>query len=770
VRLIVARPRRRIGNVPAEATSFVGRRRELAEIRKTLADARLVSLVGPGGVGKTRLAVRIATDLRRGFAGGAWWVELAEIREAALVTNAVVAALDLRDLAATNPSQLLLSHLRDSELLLVLDNCEHVLDAAAHLVAEVLRAAPNVRVMTTTREPLQVPGEHVVPVPPLGLPPAGGGELLSQLRQNEAVLLFTERAVAASGSFELTSSNQAAVVGLCRRLDGLPLAIELAAVRTRVLTAEQILDRLTDRFVLLTGGGRAALPRQQTLRTTIDWSYDLLSSEEQTLLRRLCVFAGRFTVDDAETVCATGDGTAAEALDLLSALVDKSLVTKEDVRRVACFRLHETMREYAALRLRDAAEEEVLDESFVEYYRMRCLEAEDDARHRTLEWLQWVELEIDNIRSALQKCLATSDWRRGLELATSIGYYWVTRGTTESMRWFDDLLAVAAGSADVPARAYHFRGWLSMRQADPEAARPWLARAISAARAAGQLSQLSESLSTAATAENMAGDHAAALRLLDEAGAITPGLSHYPASIGLIQARAIHAFFDGDLDTAKATSADGARLSREVGDLYYLVQMLQYLGQAAMLAGDVAASKPRFLDALRIARQIDDRLAQYDLLSLLGWHAAMSGHPRLAAQLLGAAEAVGSGAGAGMAGPAMPLLARANEAAASALGESRFEAAFEAGRRMGREAALRIALSESEELDTDPSDQIATGPLAKREAEVARLVAEGLTNKQIGTRLFISERTVATHVRNILNKLGFGSRAQIASWMASSGS
>ncbi|HEX8508201.1 MAG TPA: LuxR C-terminal-related transcriptional regulator [Propionibacteriaceae bacterium] len=766
----MARSKLRIGNVPAEATSFVGRRHELAEIRKTLADARLVSLVGPGGVGKTRLAVRMATDLQRGFAGGAWWVELAEIREAALVTHAVVAALDLRDLAASNPSQLLLAHLRDIELLLVLDNCEHVLDAAAHLVAEVLGAAPGVRVMTTTREPLQVPGEHVVPVPPLGLPPAGGGEPLSQLRQNEAVLLFTERAVAASGSFELTSSNQAAVVGLCRRLDGLPLAIELAAVRTRVLTAEQIFDRLTDRFVLLTGGGRAALPRQQTLRTTIDWSHDLLSSAERTLLRRLCVFAGRYTVDDAQAVCATGEGTAAEALDVLSALVDKSLVMKEDVRGVACYRLHETMREYASMKLRDAVEEEALDESFVEYYRTRCLEAEDDARHRTLDWLQWVELEIDNIRSALQKCLATSDWRRGLELATSIGYYWVTRGTTESMRWFDELFAVAAGSGRVPARSYHFRGWLSMRQIDTEAARPWLARAMSSARAAGQLTQLSESLSTAATLENMAGDRAAARRFLDEAEALTPGLGHYPASIALIQAQAIHAFFDGDLDTAKATSADGARLSRKVGDLYYLVQMLEYLGQAAMLAGEIAASKPRFLEALRIARQIDDRLAQYDLLSLLGWHAAMAGQAGLAAQLLGAAEVVGSGAGAGMTGPAMPLLVRAKEAAVTALGESRFGTAFEAGRRMGREAALRLALSESAEIVAEPSDDVATGPLAKREGEVARLLAEGLTNKQIGTRLFISERTVATHVRNILNKLGFGSRAQIASWVASSGS
>ena len=455
---------------------------------------------------------------------------------------------------------------------------------------------------------------------------------------------------------------------------------------------------------------------------------------------------------------------------MLSALVDKSLVMKEDVGRVACYRLHETMREYASLKLRDAAEEEVLDESFVEYYRIRCLEAEEDARHRTLEWLQWVELEIDNIRSALQKCLATSDWRRGLELATSIGYYWVTRGTTESMRWFDQFLAAAAGSPDVPARAYHFRGWLSMLQIDTDAARPWLARAIAAARATEQLAQLSESLSAASTAEHMAGDGSAARQLLSEAEALAPRVHSYSAAIGLIQARAIHAFFEGDLDTAKATSLDGARLSREAGDLYYLQTMLMCLGQVSMLTGDVAASKPRFVEALRIARQIDDRITQYVLLSLLSWHAATSSHPRLAAQLRGAAEAVGSGAGAGIAGPALPLLARANEAAASALGESRFEAAFEAGRRMGREAALRIALSESEEIDTDPSDQIATGPLAKREVEVARLVAEGLTNKQIGTRLFISERTVATHVRNILNKLGFGSRAQIASWMASSGS
>ena len=766
----MARSRRRIGNLPAEATTFVGRRRELAELRRTLAGARLVSLVGPGGVGKTRLAVRMATDLERGFASGAWWVELAEIHDPALVINAVMAALDLRDQAAAQPLPILLSHLRDRELLLVLDNCEHLLEASARLVADVLRAAPDVRVLATTREPLQVPGEHVIPVPPLGLPAADGGEPLAQLRQNEAVALFTERAAAASGTFELTSSNKTAVVQLCRRLDGLPLAIELAAVRTRVLTAEQILDRLTDRFALLTGGGRAALPRQQTLRTTIDWSHDLLTAAEQTLLRRLCVFAGRFTVDDAESVCAYGEGTAGPALDALSALVDKSLVTKEDVGGIACYRLHETMREYAGLKVRDAAEEDDLDESFVDYYRMRCLEIEDDARHRPVEWLQWVGLEIDNIRSALQKCLAAADWRRGLEIASSIGYYWVTRGTTESMRWFDELLAAAANSPDVPARGYHFRGWLSMLQIEPETARPWLARAITAARASGQLAQLSESLSVASTAEHMAGNGAAARRFLDEAEGLAAGIDSYPAAIGLIQAQAIHAFFTGDLDTAKAASSAGAQLSRAAGDLYHLQTMVMYLGQVAMMAGNVAASKPRFVEALRIARQIDDRITQYVLLSLLSWHATTSGQPRLAAQLLGAAETLGAGAGSGMTGPAMPHLAQANQTAVDALGTSKFEAEYAAGRNMDREAVLRLALGESGQIDASAAaeDHRPTGPLGKREVEVAELIAEGLTNKQIGIRLFISERTVATHVRNILDKLGFDSRAQIASWMSSS--
>src|SRR2546425_9198578 len=237
------RPTRRPGNLPAEATSFVGRRREVAELRNKLAMARLVSLVGPGGVGKSRLAIRIAADLARGFKGGAWLVELAEVRDPGLVANAALAALDLRDQAVTEPLAVLLSYLRDKELLLVVDNCEHLLEAAAQLVSDVITAASGVRVIATSREPLSVPGEHVVPVPPLELPAADETETLAQLRQNEAVRLFAERAAAAAGKFELMVSNRASVVDLCRRLDGLPLAIELAAVRTRVLTTEEILAR-----------------------------------------------------------------------------------------------------------------------------------------------------------------------------------------------------------------------------------------------------------------------------------------------------------------------------------------------------------------------------------------------------------------------------------------------------------------------------------------------------------------------------------------------
>ena len=432
--------------------------------------------------------------------------------------------LDVHDQEGTDPTQLLMSRLRDSALLLVLDNCEHLLSAAAAMVDDILRAAPQVRVLVTSREPLQVSGEYVLPVPPLGLPPADGGLSLDQLQQNEAVSLFVERARSATGVFELTSLNDSAVAEVCRRLDGLPLAIELAAVRTRVLSPEQILARLSDRFALLTGGARAALPRQQTLRTTIDWSHDLLNPGEQRLLRRLCVFAGRFTLDDIEAVCVWDDDSG-PVLDQLSSLVDKSLVTRQDLGGITGFRLHETMRAYAAGKVRDAAEDHRLDDRFVEYYRTRTLTAEGDFWRRPLDWLSWVRLEIDNISLALQKCLDASDWQRGLDIAMATAPYWSTQGTRDGRRWFDQLLAVAGESADVPARAYRLRGMIEMRRADAEAARPWLVRATAAARGVDDRRRLVEALATSSIAENMAGRATVAAQLLEEAESIAdPGM------------------------------------------------------------------------------------------------------------------------------------------------------------------------------------------------------------------------------------------------------
>ena len=763
----MARPPRRSGRLPAEASSFIGRRREIAEVRKKLTEARLISLVGPGGVGKTRLAIRIVTDLGRGFRGGGWLVELAEIQDPALVTNAVMAALDLRDQAATEPLALVLSYLRDKELLLVVDNCEHLLGAAAQVVTDMMRAAPGVRVIATSREPLSVPGEHVVPVPPLELPAPQQGEPLARLRQNEAVMLFTERAAAASGTFELTASNQAAVVDLCRRLDGLPLAIELAAVRTRVLTVEQILDRLADRFGLLTGGSRAALPRHQTLRTTIEWSHDLLTGGERAVLRRSCAFAGRFTLEDVESVCTSEDVPVAQALDVLSSLVDKSLVTKEDVKGLACYRLHETMREFAALKLRESGEEEAVELRCARYYRSRCRRSAL-AGDRLLEWLEWADLEIDNIRAVLQRCLVRADAEVGIDLARSLGWYWITRATTEGMRWLDEFLASGGSSPEARGWALFMRGFLAVLKADPPAARPALRAAVAAARQGGQQDLLAQALCMASIAESMAGDRASARRLLDEAHGITADRAHAPGTLAVLQARAFSGFFEADLDAVRSAASAGVRLAREAGDLYRLEVMLMNLGSAALMAGDLDESKPLLAEALRIAHQIDDRVAQFYLLDAFGCHAAFSGQARLAAQLLGAAETARAEAGANVMTFLAPLLAQAQASAAAALGPTRFEAGFEAGKRLGRDTASGLALGQPAHVTTAASGDASAGLLGNREADVARLVADGLTNKQIGTRLFISERTVDSHVRSILNKLGVNSRAQIAAWMASS--
>jgi DNA-binding CsgD family transcriptional regulator len=419
---------------------------------------------------------------------------------------------------------------------------------------------------------------------------------------------------------------------------------------------------------------------------------------------------------------------------------------------------------HAGLKLREAGEESAVEQRCADYYRSRCMRSLPEARYRLVEWLDWMDLEIDNIRAVLRRCVARQDHGRGLDLASHVGWYWVTRATTEGVRWLDELIGA---DPRAPAHAYFMRGFLAVLQYDPAAAMPALERAATAADQAGQASLRSLSLSMGSIAAHMAGDHPAAKSLLDTAQVVAAGLDDFPAAIGVLQAQALNGLFEGDVGTVRSAAAEGVRRSREVGDLYSLDMMLLNLGCAALVGGDLDEVEPLLTEALRIARRLDDRVAQYVLLDALGCYAAGCGQPRRAARLLGAARTVRTSAGANVLPHLASLVAQATETTTAALGDPAFRAEYDTGRHLSRKAAIAQALGEPARTATATSTDRETSPLGKREAEVARLVAEGLSNKQIGARLLISEHTVDTHIRSILNKLGFNSRAQIAAWMTS---
>ena len=494
----------------------------------------------------------------------------------------------------------------------------------------------------------------------------------------------------------------------------------------------------------------------------IDWSFDQLTEAEQVLFRRLCVFAAHFTLEDVEGVCTADDTTGSDALNLLASLVDKSLVTKEDVRGVTCYRLHETMREYASIKLREADEEERLRERCLEHYRLTCLRSADWARYHLVELLAWADLEIDNLRAALQQCVRREDlrsWPRYRRIDAVLLDHARHDGVGALAR---PVLACHKASAPTMVRGYYLRGWLSMLQGDPAGGRPWIARAVATARQAGEQALLSESLSMSATTATVAGDPEAARGFLDEAEAMAASLNDFPATIELLLSQSIHAIFTGDLATVEALSLNGVALSRDAGDLYQLENMYRNLGVATMMSGDSHASNAWFGEALQVARQVDNRLGQYWGLAAAGWYAAQVGRMRAAAQLLGAADVLCTQTGSALGGPTIPVAAAARQQSMEALGAAVFDAEFETGQRLSREVALRVALGEPASLDTSGSNGPAASPLAKRELEVAALVAEGLSNRQIGVRLFISEATVASHMRHIMDKLGVNSRSQIA--------
>jgi predicted ATPase/DNA-binding NarL/FixJ family response regulator len=811
------------GNLPAEPNSFVGRERDLAELARLLSDVRALTLCGPGGIGKTRLALRLACDVVPGFPDGAWFVELADTVDPALVTGRVAAALGVREEPDRPLAETLAVALRPRLLLLILDTCEHVVDACAALVQQLLAGCPGLRVIATSREPLRVRGETVWRVPPLELPAAAGDLTPGELATHEAVRLFADRAAAVRPGFTLDADNVPAVVRLCRTLDGMPLAIELAAARVGALSVEQIAARLGDRFQLLASGDRTAPARQQTLRAAVDWSYGLLTEPEQVLLRRLAVFAG-WNLDMAERVCADEAIPAEQVLDLLAALIDKSLVTLDgELEGDARYRLLDTIREYATGRL-DASGEGPTIRLRHRDYLLQLLEdivAVAFVRGEPA-WPVRVALyrralaERANFRAALVTCLSRGDTEAGLRLCSGLRSPWLAYGeVTEGASWFDRFLDA---EADVPpvirARALMARAELALEQQDYRAAGRYAQAGLELGQAPGGVG--ATGLRVLAVVGLRAGRHSDALATVEAAAeAARRDRDGWEEGLALT-VKATIMVHQGRLDEAQQAFTEALDVLRD-NNGWGVAQALYGFGGLARARGDHAEALHHFRAALALYREIDARpeiarcllgigwvaLAQRDLqlarsslteslqLSLATGQrmpvargleaaaalAAAGGDPVTAVQLHGAALALREVAGhppSARAGPQLDSLLRAmggqlDQAAVSAL--------IAQGSALSAHEAVRLASgaspgdparhgAEPVPVQRDPAGPGTATPLTARELEIARLIARGLSNRAIADELVISPATVARHVANIFSKLGFSSRAQLAAWAA----
>jgi predicted ATPase/DNA-binding CsgD family transcriptional regulator len=599
------------GNLPAEPNSFVGRDRDLAELALLLTDVRALTLCGPGGIGKTRLALRLAAQLAPGFDGGAWFAELADLTDPGLVERRVAATLGVRDEPDRSLGDTLADALRSRELLLILDTCEHLVDACAPLVAHLLASCRGVRVIATSREPLRVRGETVWRVPPLELPAARpAGEVLG----SEAVRLFADRATAVRPGFALTSENAVAVAQLCRTLDGIPLAIELAAARIRALSVEQVASRLSDRFQLLASGDRTAPVRQQTLRAAVDWSYELLTEPEQALLRRLSVFSG-WSLEMAEQVCADKQIPAPDILDLLAALIDKSLVSMDsELTGAARYRLLDTIAEYAADRLAASGEEADIRAAHRDYLMTlgedivaQAFLRGDPPWPARVALYQRIGIELPNFRSALAECLARGDAEQGLRICLALRSPWVAGGDlAEGTGWFDRLLALDAPvPAAVRGRALVYRAELAYEQHDYATGAALAADGQARLHAAGAPGE-SGALRVLALIALRAGLGDEALASTDAAVAAARADGDYWEEGLALSARAAVLGALGQLEDSRQTF-DAALHTLRDNNGWGVAQTLYGYGTLAERTGDHPAALAHFRTALGLYREIDAR-------------------------------------------------------------------------------------------------------------------------------------------------------------------
>lgn len=768
------------GSLPHPTTSFVGRREVAGALRRALESSRLVTLTGPGGVGKTRLALYLADQARRGFRDGVHFVDLAKVQDPSLVVQATAVAIDLRDQSARSSEAALIDYLFGRHVLLILDNCEHVLAACAKLVAELLMSPADLRVLATSREPLNIAGESVFPVPPLSVPTSTSSQprMYRSGSHFEAVALFEARAAAVLPGFTATRENEEALVRLCARLDGLPLAIELAAVRMRVLSPVQILSRLEHRFDLLTEGNRGAPQRQQTLQAAIAWSYDLCTDLERVLWARCSVFAGEFDIDAAEFICG-GDGVGEGAVfPGIAALVDKSILSRIEGGPLARYRMLETIRQFGAERLAETGGQDGIRRRHCDYFLELAKRCDSQSGSiRQLDWAARLPADRADLFAALDYCVThPSEARRGLQMAASLWFYWIACGLLRDGRfWLDRMLAADSTPSPERARALLIDGWATVLLGENDRSVELLTECRRLATRVHDDTSDAQAAQMLGVARMFANDPAGATALLDQAleSHLRRGDLTAPALIAWTS-RGLAAVMMGDVDRAIALTDQCRDLCAVHGERWVLSWMIWVLALSSWVAGDLRNAASQARDALRQKDALNDHLGIPFCVELLAWIAHQQGDPHGAAMLFGAADSFWERVG-------RPLFGYANlirwstetaNAARAAIGTQEFEARRSTGSRLTHEQALSSALADGGASTKvgrcEDRGQGTTLKLTRREREVADLVATGMSNREIAERLIVSVRTAEAHVEHILTKLGFNSRAQIATWVATS--
>ncbi len=804
-------------NLPAQVSSFIGREAELAEVRALVGGSRLVTLTGAGGAGKTRLALQVAAGLADGAGGGVWLADLASLADPDLVVVAVADVLGVRQQPGRPALDTLVEAVAGRSVLVLLDNCEHLIGACAKLADALLRGCPNLALLATSREPLGIGGEYVYRVPSMRTP--ADGDDPDAIRASEAVRLLADRAAAQGVPLDVDEDTAGVAGRICRRLDGIPLAIELAAARLRGMSAAELEARLDGRFALLTGGSRARPARQQTLRAMVEWSWELLTGSERAALARLSVFAGGFGLAAAEAVAAGPDVLAGEVLGHLAALVDKSLVQFEGAGAgTGRYRLLETVRQYAAGQL-DALGPAAAGAARMAHRDYYLALAETAApqlmAHDQAEWLDRLDLELGNLRAAIAFSLTQPDTEPGLRLAAALRRYWMARGhaaegagvlralldapterrATLPRAWAlaaaarllhhtgayamaedycEEALAIARAAGDdyLVAELLYDRGWVLLRQGQPGAALPLIESGLSLARRLGEPQLTGRLLSVRSSAANAAEDQAGAARDMAEALRLFRQAGNQLQVAALLGNLGYYELSAGDLDAARGHLAESLDISRALNDRSNIAYGSFNLGLAEYLAGSPGAAEALFAEALDLTRRMGIKATMAYALIGLALVGRSGADPGWSARLHGAADQALANLGHALEPLEGRLANLDRQRLRAAMGDEAFDAEYAAGRTLDLASVVHQALQRKPApragaLVSEPAAAVsreAVTVLTPRELDVLKLVAQGWSNPDIARRLVLSEHTVHRHLSNILRKLDLSSRAAAAAW------